>query len=233
MNVVITGASKGIGFETALAFSADPGNEVIAVSRDGEGLQRLQDKASANGNNNIHIHVDDISKLDHQALEAIAVGLGHIDILINNAGLLINKPFTELDIKEWRSMFEVNIFGAVEVTKALLPYLKKSRQAHIVNIGGMGGLQGTSKFPGLSAYSASKAALANFTECLAEELKEDNIKVNCLALGSVNTEMLKRAFPNHIAPVNPDEMAEFIAYFSEHAATLMNGKIIPVSINTP
>jgi NAD(P)-dependent dehydrogenase (short-subunit alcohol dehydrogenase family) len=114
-----------------------------------------------------------------------------------------------------------------------LPYLKRSNQAHIVNIGSMGGFQGSSKFPGLSIYSASKAALANLTECLAEEWKEYNINVNCLALGSVNTEMLQSAFPGYEANVSPHEMAKFIADFSINGRALFNGKVIPVALNTP
>ena len=97
----------------------------------------------------------------------------------------------------------------------------------------MGGFQGSSKFPGLSAYSASKAALANLTECLAEELKEKNICANCLALGAVQTEMLETAFPGYVAPVKSREMASFIAYFATRGHQFYNGKILPVSVSTP
>jgi 3-oxoacyl-[acyl-carrier protein] reductase len=233
MNIVVTGASRGIGFETAYELSRYAEHQVIALSRDEKKLRQLLDKAQTSGNNNLHIHKFDISNIVPAEIETILKPFDHIDIIIHNAGLLINRSFPEMTIEEWRSIFEVNVFGVAGITNALLPYLKKSKLAHIVNIGSMGGLQGTSKFPGLVAYSASKAALANMTECLAEELKEFNIRVNCLALGSVNTEMLNTAFPDYKAPTNPTEMARFISWFSLNAAHLMNGKIIPISINTP
>jgi NAD(P)-dependent dehydrogenase (short-subunit alcohol dehydrogenase family) len=97
----------------------------------------------------------------------------------------------------------------------------------------MGGVQGTVKFPGLSAYSSSKAALAGLTECLAIEFQDKDIAVNCLALGAVQTEMLQEAFPGFKAPVSPDKMAEFIGNFVLTAHHFMNGKVLPISLSTP
>lgn len=231
MNIVVTGASRGIGFDTVCELSSDPQNHIIAISRNEEKLRVLREKCAANGN--VSVYKADISNLDIKAITAMIAPYGNIDILINNAGTLINKKFADLQIAEWKEIFDVNLFGTVNLIKALLPYMKKGSFSHIVNIGSMGGIQGTSKFQGLTAYSASKAALANLTECLAEELKEFGISVNCLALGSVNTEMLNEAFPDYKAPTNADEIAKFIAYFSMSAGRLINGKIIPVSINTP
>ena len=108
-----------------------------------------------------------------------------------------------------------------------------SAAAQIINIGSMGGYLGSSKFPGLSVYSAAKGALATLTECLAEELQEKNVRVNCLALGAVQTEMLEKAFPGYQAPINPEQMANFIYNFATHSSKFMNGKVIPVSLNTP
>jgi NAD(P)-dependent dehydrogenase (short-subunit alcohol dehydrogenase family) len=130
-------------------------------------------------------------------------------------------------------MWEANVMGVVKMVQAVLPLMGGAGHPHIVNIGSMGGFQGTAKFPGLAAYSASKAAVANLTECLAEELKEQNIKVNCLALGAVNTEMLHEAFPGYVAPVSAVAMAQYIASFALTGQYIMNGKIVPVSISTP
>lgn len=104
---------------------------------------------------------------------------------------------------------------------------------HIVNISSMGGFQGSVKFPGLSAYSASKGALAILTECLAEELKDKNIKVNCLALGSSQTEMFEAAFPGMQAGTLAFEMGRYVADFALNGSKYFNGKIIPVSNTTP
>lgn len=226
MNIVITGASRGIGFDTALLLAV--GHTVIACSRNEAGLAALR---AANGD--IHTHQLDLLSCTVADIEGILTQYGHIDVLINNAGLLVNKKFAECTFEEWRSIFETNVLGTVKMIQSAISLMKGRGVAHIVNIGSMGGVQGTSKFAGLSAYSASKAALANLTECLAEELKEHNIRVNCLALGAVGTEMLKAAFPGYEAPVTSKDMARFVADFSVNNHHFMNGKIVPVSVSTP
>jgi NAD(P)-dependent dehydrogenase (short-subunit alcohol dehydrogenase family) len=125
----------------------------------------------------------------------------------------------------------VNVIGVMQTIQACLP--KFSPGSHIVNISSMGGFQGSAKFPGLSAYSTSKAAVVSLTELLAEELKESGIKINCLCLGAVQTEMLETAFPGYQAPLQPAEMAEFICDFALTAHRFMNGRIVPVSLTTP
>ena len=89
------------------------------------------------------------------------------------------------------------------------------------------------EFAGLSVYSSSKAALANLTEVLAEEYKDTNTKINCLALGSAQTEMLQEAFPDYQAKVSAKQMATYIKEFSLSGDKLFNGKILPVSVSTP
>jgi NAD(P)-dependent dehydrogenase (short-subunit alcohol dehydrogenase family) len=149
-----------------------------------------------------------------------------VDILINNAGSLLNKPFTQLSQVDFLDMFQYNFLGHAKMIQHLLPLMKEN--AHIVNIGSMGGFQGSMKFPGLAAYSASKAALHNLTECLAIELADRKIKVNCLAL-----EMLEKAFPGYESPVMAFEMGKYIADFALTGNKFFNGKIIPVSVTTP
>lgn len=228
---LITGASKGIGFETALALCRQD-CRVLALSRDEAGLSQLQMAAEGIGGS-LNTLPYDLLKPDTASLLEWINRQGGLDGLINNAGLLLNKPFAELTMADWQESFSVNLFGAVSLIHTVLPFLQVSATAHIVNIGSMGGFQGSSKFPGLSAYSASKAALANLTECLAEELKGDGISVNCLALGAVQTEMLETAFPGYQAPVNKDEMGEFVAWFARQGGRFFNGKILPVSVSTP
>jgi NAD(P)-dependent dehydrogenase (short-subunit alcohol dehydrogenase family) len=104
---------------------------------------------------------------------------------------------------------------------------------HIVNISSMGGIQGSVKFPGLAAYSSSKAALICLTELLAEEFKDEKLAINCLALGAVQTEMLEEAFPGFEAPVSAKEMAEYISNFAMHGHKYYNGKTLQVSNSTP
>lgn len=231
--ILVTGASKGIGFETVLALCRQ-GCSVLALSRDATGLSRLQDAVRAEqGEGRLATFQSDLLQLDTIPLLNWVNEEGRLDAVVNNAGLLISKPFSELTPADWQESFSVNLFGAVSLIQTLLPFLKQSAPAHIVNIGSMGGFQGSSKFPGLSAYSASKAALANLTECLAEEFKIWRIAVNCLALGAVQTEMLETAFPGYQAPLKKEEMGGFVAWFALNGGQLFNGKILPVSVSTP
>lgn len=230
MNILLTGASRGIGYDTVVALAKNPANKLIALSRNKAKLEKLKQAVAPN---NIQLLQLDITDFDDIYLASALSEIKCIDVLINNAGLLINKPFSALEMADWINMFEVNVFGAVRLIQVLLPKLKAAKNAHILNISSMGGLQGSSKFPGLSAYSSSKAALINLTECLAEELKEDQIKVNCFALGAVQTEMLDEAFPGYKAPVTSEEMASYISWFALNGHHFHNGKIIPVAVSTP
>lgn len=229
-NILITGASRGIGFDTVLELAKNPNHRIYALSRNKVQLQKLVQLV---GEKHANVFALPFDLTAVEPFGNVKLDIKKIDILINNAGLLINKPFSALEMHDWRAIFEVNLFGVVRLVKWLLPLLLEADGAHIINIGSMGGVQGTSKFPGLSAYSASKAALANLTECLAEELKEQKIYCNCLALGAVQTEMLASAFPGYKAPVESKDMAQFVAQFCLTAHQFMNGKILPVSVSTP
>ena len=228
--ILVTGASRGIGYDTVLELAKNPANHIIALSRNKEKLVTL---LTATTTNNIQILPFDLANFDTAVLSAQLKDIPQIDVLINNAGLLINQSFEQLSLKDWKTIFDINLFGVIELIQHLLPKLIAAPSAHIVNIGSMGGVQGSSKFPGLSAYSASKAALANLTECLAEEFQEQNIQVNCLALGAVQTEMLAEAFPGYEAPVTSESMATYLAWFALYGHQFHNGKIIPVAITTP
>jgi NAD(P)-dependent dehydrogenase (short-subunit alcohol dehydrogenase family) len=156
-----------------------------------------------------------------------------LDILVNNAGFLVNKPFEQLNLDDFKRSLEVNYLAPAVLIQGLLPLLLKAQKPHVINISSMGGVQGSVKFPGLSSYSSSKAALGVMTECLAAEFSESRIRFNTLALGSVQTEMLEAAFPGYKAPLMPAEMAAFIRDFAEYGGTYFNGKTIPVSLSTP
>ncbi len=230
MNIIITGASRGIGYDTALQLAKDTQHKILAISRNEEKLEQL---AASSPAQNIEYLAYDLSRPNKDALIKKIAHWDSVDVLINNAGLLRNKPFAKLTDKDWWEIFEVNVFGIARLIRLLLPQLSSREGAHIVNLGSMGGVQGSSKFTGLSAYSASKAALANLTECLAEELKEEKISVNCLALGAVQTEMLAEAFPGYQAPVESNQMGEMVAWFALQGKAFFNGKVLPVSVSTP
>lgn len=234
MNIIITGASRGIGFEAARIFARDPQHNVFALARGIAGLEKLlQESKNGNGAGNMSIFPFDLLNGDYKSelIPLILHKMKSVDILVNNAGMLIHKPFELMEENDFDLMFQANVKTAFNLTIHLLPYFAKN--AHIVNIGSMGGFQGSIKFPGLSLYSASKGALAILTECLAEEFKDRQIKVNCLALGSAQTEMLEQAYPGYKAPMTAGEMAEFITEFALHGHQWFNGKVLPVAITTP
>jgi NAD(P)-dependent dehydrogenase (short-subunit alcohol dehydrogenase family) len=231
MNIIITGASAGIGREVALCLAGDKKNKIVALSRNKTALLSL---AEASENKNIIIMDIDLRlTLDvrKRLKNIISEHLGSVDILINNAGLLINKPFGELKDSEVEDLISVNFQSPLLIMQALLPYMKSG--SHVVNIGSMGGFQGSSKFNGLSVYSSAKGALAILTECLAAEYAEQGISFNCLALGSVSTDMLKKAFPGYSGSMTPAEVARFISEFAINGNKYFNGKVIPVAKSIP
>jgi 3-oxoacyl-[acyl-carrier protein] reductase len=238
MNIIITGTSSGIGYEMVKLFAKESTHTIIAISRNQPKLEKLKKECQQiNPTSSVKIISYDlnlfIQKNYSQELSDVLTIISHIDILINNAGLLIHKPFAEFDIDEMQEMFNVNFFSQALLIRYLLPFMGKEGHSHIINISSMGGFQGSSKFNGLSHYSASKAALANLTECLAEEYKGSRISFNCLALGAVETEMLNKAFPGYQAPLKASEMASFIVDFAKNGWKYFNGKILPVAVTTP
>jgi short-subunit dehydrogenase len=223
--ILVTGSSRGIGFELCKLL-ADSGYKVLALSRNQKPIKSL-------GHNNIEAFSFDVSsKKDRDTLlmflkEKNASVFG----LINNAGKLLNKPFLETSEEEFKSVYDVNVFGVAAMTRLVLPFM--SKDGHVLTISSMGGIQGSAKFPGLSAYSSSKGAVLTLTELLAEEFKETGPSFNALALGAVQTEMLEEAFPGYKAPVSAKEMAKYIMDFVLKGHKMYNGKILQVSSSTP
>jgi len=235
MNILITGASKGLGFELVQKFANDKANNIVAIARNIGQLKILKEICINKFQNNIHIYsIDFLSEnLGNEISEVLEKHSYHFDVIINNAGILINKAFADCSVEDIFSIYKTNVFAPIELIKKIVPLLDKEQLSHIVNVGSMGGFQGSVKFSGLSIYSSSKAALANLTECLAEEYKDERIKFNCLALGSVQTEMLNNAFPGFEAQVSAAEMASYIYSFAIQRPLYINGKVLPVSNSTP
>ncbi len=224
-NIIITGTSRGIGFELVHLF-ANQGHNVLALSRNAQPVNNLHFE-------NITSFAFDLCKdEDYKKVEDfISTEWKHVDILINNAGMLLNKPFAETTFQDFEKVYRTNVFGVSEMTRIVIPFMKQD--GHVVTISSMGGIQGSMKFPGLSAYSSSKGAVITLTELLAEEYKESGPQFNVLALGAVQTEMLKEAFPDYQAPTTALEMAEYISDFSLKGNKYYNGKVLQVSNSTP
>ncbi len=237
MNIIVTGASKGIGYEIIRSLAGMPGMKLVAIARSREELMEL--KLSCTGlrsGQDVEVVPADLSEsrnIKNEVIPVIYRLFDHLDILINNAGYLVNKPFIQTEETELEMSVRINFIVPWLLIQSLTDLLSKSVKSHVVNISSIGGMQGSVKFPGLSAYSSAKGALGILTECLAAELSDRNISVNCLALGSVKTEMFSRAFPGYKAQLKPDEIASFISDFALNGNKYFNGKILPVSVSTP
>lgn len=225
--IVVVGASRGIGRAIVDHFAKNENNTILALSRNAEKM-----KSAFHTLPNVSCHTFDLENDVYQQAQNLFRTVEQIDILINNAGKLVNKPFTDLTHEDISSCYQVNVIGVMETVQAIVPKMLVNG-GHIVNISSMGGFQGSVKFAGLSAYSTSKAAVCSFTELFAEEYKDSKIKMNCLTLGAAQTEMLEEAFPGYEAPVSAEKMAEFIVDFALRGNEWINGKIIPVSLSTP
>ena len=224
-NIIITGTSRGIGLELALKFAKE-GHQVLAISR----------KTSKTLLENVNItclslDVSVIEELQQVENFVKKSWQNKVDVVIHNAGSLVNKPFEQITPADFEQVYKVNVFAVAELTRICIPYLSKG--SHVVTISSMGGVQGSSKFPGLAAYSSSKGAVITLSELLAEEYKEQQIAFNVLALGAVNTEMLQEAFPGYEAPLSAKEMAEYIWNFALTGNKFYNGKVLQVSSSTP
>jgi NAD(P)-dependent dehydrogenase (short-subunit alcohol dehydrogenase family) len=221
--IIITGTSRGIGYALALQF-ANAGHTVLAISRNTP--QELLEHP------NITCISADLADGDITPVsDFISASWTHVDILIHNAGALILKPFEQITADEFEYIYKVNVFGVAALNRAVLPFMQAG--GHVVSISSMGGVQGTMKFAGLSAYSSSKGAVTIMSELLAEEYKDKGISFNVLALGAVNTEMLQEAFPGYIAPLQAAEMADYIYNFALTGNKYFNGKVLQVSSSTP
>ena len=223
-NIIITGTSRGIGYELALQF-ANEGHQVLAISR--------KTPPEFIKHQNITCLSIDISDKEQfiQVDDFLKSTWKKVDVVINNAGSLLNKPFEEISFTDFENVYKVNVFAVAELTRICIPFMQKG--GHVITISSMGGIQGSMKFPGLAAYSSSKGAVITLSELLAEEYKEQGFAFNVLALGAVNTEMLQEAFPGYEAPISAKEMANYIHDFSLTGNKFYNGKVLQVSSSTP
>ena len=221
--IVITGAGRGIGFEL-VKLAEKKEYKVYALSRNIKNLD------FTNFVYPISIDISDEMSLSNFILELKKEKVT-IDALVNNAGTFLNKPFSDTTKAEFEAIYQVNLFGLASITRMLLPQI--STKGHVINISSMGGIDGSVKFPGLSAYSSSKGAVNILTELLAEEYKETGPVFNSLALGAVQTEMLEEAFPGLKAPISAEKMASYILDFAITGQKYYNGKILPISSSTP
>ncbi|OBK78401.1 SDR family NAD(P)-dependent oxidoreductase [Mycobacterium sp. 1164985.4] len=230
---IVSGSARGIGFAIARRLVAG-GAKVAVADLDAEAANSA---ARQLGNGTIGVGCDVRSDTDVDLVVARAVeAFGGLDLLVNNAGIEIAKPITELTSEEFSRVLDVNVTGTFRFTKAALPALTSAGNGAIVVVSSVAGTAGG---PLVSAYSASKGALIRFTESAAIELRQAGIRVNAVCPGLIRTEMADRlAAPlEAIAPIPfddlvalkqgrfgaPDEIAETVAFLASDDARFVNG----------
>jgi len=223
-NIIVTGTSRGIGYELALKF-ANAGHQVLAISRKTPRILIENENITC-----LSVDLSNEADLD-KVNDFLSSTWKKVDAIVHNAGSFMLKPFAETAQKDFEDIYKVNVFAVANLTRVCLPYLQKG--SHVVTISSMGGIQGSLKFAGLAAYSSSKGAVITLSELLAEEYKESGISFNVLALGAVQTEMLEEAFPGYQAPIQANEMAEYIFDFTLTGSKYYNGKVLQVSSTNP
>ncbi|WNB91007.1 oxidoreductase [Bacillus sp. NEB1478] len=182
---IVTGSSSGFGMLSAVEL-AKAGFEVISTIRNmdkSESLLKLADEQ--NVSDSIRLHPLDVTSSDSiNEFKLFLLQLGHVDVLVNNAGFAAGGFCEELSVDDYRAQFETNVFGLIAVTQAVLPVMRKKQRGRIINISSISGRFG---FPGMSPYTASKHAVEGFSESLRLEVKPSGIDVVLVEPGSYQT----------------------------------------------
>ena len=222
---IVTGASSGIGRATA-EMLVERGASVAIFARSAGKLKSLARKHEGR----MLAVPGDVS--DAASIERLFAQtesrFGPCDILINDAGTYVNKRIEKMTERDWDRVFAVNVKGAFLATHRAVKSMISRRSGTIVNVSSISGVIGPEKFPGYSAYCASKAALIEFTEVAAVELKEHGIRVNCVSPGSVDTPMWAAVSGGARADMTPAEVAEVILFLASDRSRPINGQNIDV-----
>lgn len=228
---LITGGGRGIGAATAEAL-ARKGARVIVASRTESELTATVARLRAAGLNAAYQVLDVADDAAVQTVfEGIAVEFGRLDILINNAAILLSGAFAELELADWDQLMAVNLRGAMLCARQAFR-LMQDRGGSIVNVSSLGGVQNTEKFPGYAAYTVSKFALTGLTEALAAEGQDRNIRVNGVAPGAVDTVMLRNAAPHLRTRTTPADVAKVIAFLCDPTESgCMTGATLTINSN--
>ena len=206
MRVIVTGASKGIGRGIASYLAMD-GHQVGLVARSKGLLEDLRQSLEEQGGSCYSVACD-LTNFDQTeyAISACVEGLGGVDALVNNAGLVTRKSIVDISLEEWRAMVDLNIHGAFHAIRAVLPYLRRQQRGHIINISS---ISGKLPLPGGSGYAATKYALTGLSQSLFQELRDEGICVSTVYPGSVDSDSHRHdPGEDHSWKVTPEEVGQ-------------------------
>lgn len=230
--VLITGASRGIGAETARIFAENGYTPIINYNSSSEKAELL---AEETGGIAYKADVSDISSVEVM-IEEIINKFGKIDVLVNNAGISVTGLFDMIPVEEVKRLFDINVFGTFNCTRAVIPHMIKRKYGKIINVSSMWGESGASCEV---HYSASKAAILGFTKALAKEVGMSGINVNCVSPGLIMTDMNKCYTESELSDIieeipigrsgNPRDVAEMIFFLANERAGFITGQIIGIN----
>jgi NAD(P)-dependent dehydrogenase (short-subunit alcohol dehydrogenase family) len=228
---LITGGGRGIGAATAEALARKGAQVIVASRTESEliatvaALHQVGLKAAL-----IVLDVADEAAVA-AAFSRITEEWGRLDILVNNAAILLSGPFAEMAMSDWDRLLAVNLRGAVLCARQAFR-LMHERGGSVVNVSSLGGVSGTDKFPDYAAYTVSKFAVTGLTEALAAEGRDRNIRVNGVAPGAVDTLMLRQAAPHLRTRTGPADVAKVIAFLCDPAESgCMTGAMLVINSN--
>ncbi|HRF63807.1 MAG TPA: SDR family oxidoreductase [Candidatus Competibacter sp.] len=228
---LITGGGRGIGAATAEALACKGAHVIVASRTEAELIATVARLRTAGLDASWQVlDVADDAAVD-AAFDRIAAEFGRLDMLVNNAAIIASGAFTEMTMADWDRLMAVNLRGAVLCARRAFR-LMQERGGSIVNVSSLGGVPGTEKFPGYAAYTVSKFALTGLTEALAAEGKACNIRVNGVAPGAVDTDMLRKAAPHLRTRTTPADVAKVIAFLCDPAESgCMTGAMLTINSN--
>lgn len=230
---IITGAGRGIGAAVATLL-AKHGAKIILVSRTLSELEAVKSHIDSNGGT-AHIiqadvgRVDDIARIYAEAITKFAA----VDILINNAAIIYTDTWDVVTKEKFDEVINVNVTGATFMAQgAFKQMMKQDNGGVIINISSLSGIQNVEKFPGFGPYAMSKFAIIGLTESMAVEGKPYSIRVNAVAPGAVDTQMLAKAAPFLKTSTTPEDIAKTITMLcDENISGHLTASIIPIFSN--
>jgi NAD(P)-dependent dehydrogenase (short-subunit alcohol dehydrogenase family) len=221
---VVTGASRGIGRAIALAF-ARAGGKVGLIARTSAALALVADEIRAAGGTCAFAAADVTDPAEvTRAADALRAALGAVDVVVNDAGMVLRRALSDTTDDEWHRVIAANLDGTFYVTRELLPDLI-ARHGRVINVASRAGREGT---PMLTAYCAAKHGVVGLTRALAEELRGAKVCVNAICPGSVDTEMLRLGLPGTEPDMSPDDIARTALFLAADAPAALTGACIDV-----
>jgi NAD(P)-dependent dehydrogenase (short-subunit alcohol dehydrogenase family) len=227
---VVTGASRGIGAATAEAAAA-AGAHVFLAARDRDALEVVAGRIRDAGGQATPAPTDVSSVEDVERLFAMVDEVGALGALVCAAAVLRSAPFTDTTPEIWEDTLGVNLTGSFLCCRAAFTAMRGAGEGRIVNIASLSGVYATEKFPGLTAYNASKYGVIGLTEAIAVEGKGLGISAICVSPGAVDTEMLRRANPELRPGLTPDQVANLIVALLDSPLVPASGANIPLFSN--